>query len=102
MQSKKGSGQKMIRYRDKSRKVHEIEGDLFVCKDKNSKDVFAGDKVKSGKRVLTIVWDKDCLQWRAGEEDNPYFAPLSQWAISEQFELIEDKKDEGENASNTT
>lgn len=64
----------------------------FVTKDKNGKDVFSGDKVKSGKRILTIVWDKDCLQWRAGEEDNPHFAPLSQWAISEQFELIEDKE----------
>ncbi len=28
----------------------------FVTKDKNGKDMFADDSVKSGKRVLTIVW----------------------------------------------
>ena len=35
----------MIKYRDKNGKVRGIEGDLFVTKDKNGKDVFAGDKV---------------------------------------------------------
>jgi len=35
----------MIKYRDKSGKINEIEGDLFVTKDKKGKDVFAGDKV---------------------------------------------------------
>ena len=65
----------------------------FVTKDKNGKDVYAGDKVKSGKRVLTILWGKDTLQWRAKLEGSNYTTPLCQWAISEQFELIETEND---------
>lgn len=66
----------------------------LVTKDKNGKDVYAGDRVKSGKRVLLIVWDEDQLQWKAKECG--YLTPLCQWAISEQFELIvEDKDNEG-------
>ncbi len=78
----------------------EVEGRLFVTKDKNGKDVFAGDSVKSGKRILTIVWDKCDMQWKTKQPGrNPaaeYYlpnTPLCQWAISEQFELIEDKED---------
>ena len=63
----------------------------FVIKDKHGKDVYAGDRVKSGKRVLLIYWDENYLQWRAKECG--YCTPLCQWAISEQFELIEEKDD---------
>ena len=72
----------------------------FVTKDKNGKDVFAGDTVRSGKRVLTIVWDKCDMQWKTKQPGRTSAAeyylpntPLCQWAISEQFELIEDKED---------
>ena len=65
----------------------------FVTKDKNGKDVFEGDSVKSGKRILTILWGKDTLQWRIRLEESRYTTPLCQWAISKQFELIEDKED---------
>ena len=73
----------------------------FVTKDKNGKDVFAGDTVRSGKRVLTIVWDNCDMQWKAKQPGRTSAAeyylpntPLCQWAISEQFELIEDKEDD--------
>ena len=66
----------------------------FVTLDKNGKDVFAGDSVKSGKRILTIVWDEENLQWKAKEAGYNYLTPLCQWAISEQFELIESKENE--------
>ncbi len=73
----------------------------FVTKDKNGKDVFAGDSVRSGKRVLTIVWDKCDMQWKTKQPRRTPAAeyylpntPLCQWAISEQFELIEEKEDE--------
>ena len=65
----------------------------FVTKDKNGKDVYAGDSVKSGKRILLIVWDEDQLQWKAKECG--YLTPLCQWAISEQFELIVEDKEDG-------
>jgi len=64
----------------------------FVTKDKNGEDVYAGDSVKSGKRILLIVWDEDQLQWKAKECG--YLTPLCQWAISEQFELIKEQEDE--------
>ena len=65
----------------------------FVTKDKNGKDVYAGDKVKSGKRIITIVWGKDSLQWKAEEKGVDFLTPLCQWAISEQFELMEQDND---------
>ena len=61
----------------------------YVCTDKNGENVFVGDKVKSGLRILTIVWNKHDLRWMADEGN--YVTPLSQWAIIEQFELIKDK-----------
>ena len=61
----------------------------YVTTDKNGEKVFAGDKVKSGLRILTIVWNKHDLRWMADEGN--YVTPLSQWAIIEQFELIKDK-----------
>lgn len=92
----------MIKYKHKDKfgiiGIVEVEGQLFVCKDKNKKDVYAGDSVKSGKRILTVVWDKSDMQWKAKQQGRSPAAdyylpdtPLCQWAISEQFELIEDK-----------
>ena len=77
---------------------------LFVTKDKNGDDVFEGDSVKSGKRVLTIVWDRCDMQWKTKQQGLSMVAeyylpdtPLCQWAISEQFELIKDTElSEGE------
>ena len=62
----------------------------FVTKDKHGDDVFAGDSVKSGKLVLTIVWGESNLRWMAQQEDERFQTPLCQWAISEQFELIKE------------
>ena len=93
----------MIKYKHINRfgitGIVEVEGRLFVCKDKNGKDVFAGDSVKSGKRILTIVWNEHKMRWDADEEDGRYCLPLNHWAISEQFELIEDKEDEQSNGN---
>jgi len=86
----------MITYRDKNGKVHEIEGDLFVTKDKNNEGVFAGDLLRSGKRIFTVIWEEENLQWKVREEGYTYLTPLCQWAISEQFELIEEKEDDGQ------
>lgn len=68
----------------------ELQRLSYVCDDRNGEKVFAGDRVKSGKRIITIIWDKDNLQWMAKEEDCPYTSPLCQWAIKEAFELIKD------------
>ena len=57
-------------------------------KDKNGKDVHDEEKLRSGKRVFTVIWDSDSMQWKAQEEDGT-LTPLCQWAITEQFEIIE-------------
>ena len=69
--------------------IPETVGQL-VCLDKNGDEVYAGDKVKSGKRILTIMWYEEELQWHAKEEYEGRISPLCQWAISEQFELLKD------------
>lgn len=83
----------MIKYRDKDGKVHEIEGDLFVCKDKNCDDVFADDKMRSknGLRTYKVVWDgQRCRWWLCGVD--------KAWAVNEpiweDYKLIEDKENE--------
>ncbi len=73
--------------------IVEVEGRLFVTKDKNGKDVFAGDRVKfysgvrlSGKKEIkvgTVIY-KDC-QFKI---DN---FPLSITTKFLDIELIEDK-----------
>lgn len=60
--------------------------------DKNGKEVYDKAKLRSGKRVLTVVWGNDSLQWKAQEEDSDFMTPLCQWAISEHFELLEESK----------
>ena len=62
----------------------------FVTKDKNSKDVFAGDKLKSkdGLRKYEVAWNERQCNW--------FLRGLSSsWAVNEpiwkDYELIEDK-----------
>ena len=62
----------------------------YVTDDKNGEKVFAGDRVKSGKRVLFVFWEEDDMQWKARVEGFKDVTPLCQWAISEQFELIKE------------
>lgn len=70
----------MIKYRDKNGNVHEIEGDLFICQDKNGNEVFADDNITiidwpSGDRVPCIVrYDKDECAFRADAKDSRFLA----------------------------
>ena len=58
-------------------------------KDKNKNEIYAGDRLQSGKRIFTVVWDEEDMQWKAEEEDSRYCSlPLSVWAVSEHFEII--------------
>lgn len=65
----------------------------FVTKDKNGKDVFAGDKVRSkdGLREYRVTWDERRCRWWLWGIDKA-------WAVNEpawkDYELIEDKDDE--------
>ena len=65
----------------------------FVTKDKNGKDVFAGDKMQSKDRLrkYEVVWNERQCNW--------FLRGLStSWAVNEptwkDYELIEDKDDE--------
>ena len=54
-----------IKYRHKDKfgitGTIEVEGDLFVTKDKLGKDVFAGDKVKANGIIAIVNWDaREC------------------------------------------
>lgn len=62
---------------------------LFVCKDKNGKDVFADDEVDSiGNRCL-VMWHKVHLQWCLWHiEGDYYFGQIRKTDI----ELIEEDK----------
>ena len=60
--------------------------------DKNKKEIYDGDRLQSGKRIFTVAWNEEDMQWKAEEEDSRYCSlPLSVWAISEQFEIIQEK-----------
>ncbi len=63
-------------------------------KDKHGKEIYDRDKLKSGKRVLIVLWNEVELQWQVKEEGTSLQAPMCQWAISEQFEIIHDKGEE--------
>jgi len=63
----------------------------FVCKDKNDKDVFGGDKVESmgGNRCL-VAWHEVHQQWCLWHiEGDYYFGALTS---NEDVELIEESK----------
>ena len=67
----------MIKYRDRNGIYHEIEGDMYVCDDKNGDKVFAGDEVliyddykarieKMGTTLLRYgarLWDRQEKRW---------------------------------------
>lgn len=58
--------------------------------DKNGKKVYGKDKLRSGKRVLVVLWNEVELQWQVREEGTSFQTPMCQWAISDQFEVIHD------------
>ena len=54
----------MIKYRKPNGNRVKIEGDLFVCKDKHGKKMYAGDKfLYLGWRQVFIVTFTSDLQW---------------------------------------
>lgn len=66
---------------------------LFVTKDKNGKDVFAGDTLRSKDelRKYKVIWDeRRCRWWLCGVD--------KAWAVNEpiweDYEQIEEKKDD--------
>lgn len=93
----------MIKYRDKSGKIHEIEGDLFVTKDKNDKDVFADDKVNyAGYNKALIKQNDDDFGYHLEFVDLPAMEPIKTEKrltnilyreMCKDIELIEDKSD---------
>ena len=84
----------MIRYRHRDGDIRNITGGaLFVTKDKNGKDVFAGDKVKVLKRNHSLEGQICKVGW--SELWNGYWLTCdvgncSEWTGS-WVELIEDK-----------
>lgn len=86
----------MIRYRNKNGEIHEIEGDLFITKDKNGEDVFAGDRVKAGNWYFEVIWQKYGFGLK-GEKSGWWrqFHEFEHIELAfEGVELIEDKEDE--------
>ena len=79
----------------------EVEGRLFVCKSKNGKDVFAGDKIRalifdvSSKPLIgRIVPNKSplsCWMFKYKFESKDYLAPAPDL---KDIEIIEEKEDE--------
>lgn len=90
----------MIKYRDKSGQIHEIQdGDLFVTKDKNGKDVFAGDRVKSDtcigfhEGIVTYRPDfSDYVVVKDGFDVDEGYGNFG--CKSKDIELIEEKEDD--------
>ena len=85
----------MIKYKYKDKfgitGIVEVEGRLFVTKDKNGKDVFAGDKLlsKDGLRKYKVTWDERRCRWWLCGIDKPWAVNEPVW---EDYELIEDKE----------
>ena len=61
---------------------------LFVTKDKNGKDVFAGDKVKAGSWYFEVIWQK--YGYGLEGEKSGWWRQIHEF---ENIELIEDKQD---------
>ena len=64
----------------------------FVTKDKNGKEVFAGDKLlsKDGLRKYKVIWDeRRCRWWLCGIE-KPWAVNVPIW---ENYEIIKEKED---------
>lgn len=82
----------MIKYKDKDNNIVEIEGKLFVTKDKHGKDVFAGDRVKriNGEPCF-VEWFADECRYVLHNNDNYYDIDILE--LQQGIELIEDTKD---------
>jgi hypothetical protein len=65
----------------------------FVTKDKNGKDVFAGDEVISsdGLRKYKVTWDERRCRWWLCGIDKPWAVNEPIW---EEYTLIEEKENE--------
>ena len=87
----------MIKYKYKDKfgitSIVEVEGRLFVTKDKNGKDVFARDKLlsKDGLRKYKVTWDERRCRWWLCGIDKPWVVNDPVWG---DYELIKDKKNE--------
>lgn len=73
----------MIKYRDPKGNIVEVEGDLFVCLDKNGEEAYAGDDTNAG----IIRWGKGSLQWAVTKGEQ--WTPL--WTIVADIELIKER-----------
>jgi hypothetical protein len=93
----------MIKYKCKDKfgitGIVEVEGDLFVTKDKNGKDVFAGDKVKYQKDIggktgnYIVEWYTPKAGYILSGIDKETELWNRDW-MREYSELIEDKENE--------
>jgi len=89
-----------IRWLDKDQNFQEVEVDPKTVsqqigrKDKRKKEIYPGDKLKSGKRILIVFWNEDQMQWYVKEEGFVLGSPMCQWAISKHFEIISTIHDE--------
>ena len=85
----------MIKYKDPQGNIKEIEGRLFVCKDKNGKDVFEEDKPKAfGKALCKVIWSDIHRGWAVLLVENPKGVLMSLSSFyPKDIELIEDKND---------
>lgn len=88
----------MIKYKDKSGKVIEIkEGRLFVCKDKNGKDVFADDPCLlhcfSPPKKVYPKWHQGYLRFELWENGTAVMAAI-EGTYKRHIELIESFEDD--------
>lgn len=65
-----------------------------TVKDKNGTLLFAGDKIKSGKVVLVVEWDKRGLRWITRNPIDGEIDSLSIWDLSNRFEVIGSQAEE--------
>ena len=69
-----------------------ISAHPFVTKDKNGKDVFAGDKLQSkdGLRKYEVAWNERQCNWFLRGLNSAWAVDSPTW---KDYELIEDKED---------
>jgi len=90
----------MIKYKCKDKfgitGIVEVEGRLFVTKDKHGNDVFSGDKVYIfNKTPCKVIWSEIHAGWAVLFVENPNGVPMSLSNLyPKDIELIEDKENE--------